>query len=118
MLLIFGGNPVFTAPADLEFGKRLAKVGMRAYWSLYEDETAELCHWNVPATHPLETWSDARGYDGTVAPVRLDFDVNINYAAVRIKNGHALGHQPQTLVLAHLLIKICQFGPSIAPKDF
>jgi MoCo/4Fe-4S cofactor protein with predicted Tat translocation signal len=66
VLLIFGGNPVFTAPADLEFGKRLAKVGMRAYWSLYEDETAELCHWNVPAAHSLETWSDARAYDGTV----------------------------------------------------
>jgi len=66
VLLIFGGNPVFTAPADLEFAKRLSKVGMRVYWSLYDDETAELCHWNVPATHPLESWSDARAYDGTV----------------------------------------------------
>jgi MoCo/4Fe-4S cofactor protein with predicted Tat translocation signal len=66
VLLIFGGNPVFTAPADLEFAKRLSKVGLRVYWTLYDDETAEICHWTIPATHPLETWSDARAYDGTV----------------------------------------------------
>ncbi len=66
VLVICAGNPVFTAPADLEFGKRLAKVGLRIYWTPYEDETSELCHWNVPATHPLESWSDARAYDGTV----------------------------------------------------
>ena len=66
VLVILGGNPVFAAPADLEFGKRLTKVGLRIYWTLYEDETFDLCHWNVPATHPLETWSDARAYDGTV----------------------------------------------------
>ena len=66
VLLIFGGNPVYSAPADLEFGKRLFQVGVRAYWTLYDDETADLCHWNIPATHPLETWSDARAHDGTV----------------------------------------------------
>jgi molybdopterin-containing oxidoreductase family iron-sulfur binding subunit len=66
VLVILGGNPVFTAPADLEFGKRLAKVGLRVYWTPYEDETSEICHWNVPATHSLESWSDARAYDGTV----------------------------------------------------
>jgi MoCo/4Fe-4S cofactor protein with predicted Tat translocation signal len=66
VLLIFGGNPVYSAPADLEFGRRLSKVGVRVYWTLYDDETADLCHWNIPATHPLETWSDARAHDGTV----------------------------------------------------
>jgi MoCo/4Fe-4S cofactor protein with predicted Tat translocation signal len=66
VLVILGGNPVFAAPADLEFGKRLSKVGLRVYWTLHNDETADLCHWNVPATHPLETWSDARAYDGTI----------------------------------------------------
>jgi molybdopterin-containing oxidoreductase family iron-sulfur binding subunit len=66
LLLIFGGNPVYSAPADLEFGKALDKVATRAYWSSHADETAELCHWHVPATHPLETWSDARAYDGTI----------------------------------------------------
>src|SRR5688572_9171701 len=60
MLVILGGNPVFTAPADLRFGERLAKVGMAVYHGLHVDETAFLCHWNVPEAHPLETWGDAR----------------------------------------------------------
>ncbi len=55
LLVILGVNPVFTAPADLKFAERLAKVGMVVYHSLYLDETSELAHWNVPATHPLET---------------------------------------------------------------
>src|SRR5262249_6034456 len=34
--------------------------------SSYQDETSDLCHWHVLETHTLETWGDARGYDGTV----------------------------------------------------
>ncbi|MBI2963302.1 MAG: TAT-variant-translocated molybdopterin oxidoreductase [Deltaproteobacteria bacterium] len=66
VLLILGGNPVFTAPADLDLAKRLDKVALRTYWGAYQDETSALCHWHVPAAHPLETWSDARAHDGTV----------------------------------------------------
>ncbi len=66
VLLILGGNPVFTAPADLEFAKRLDKVPLRIHLGLYEDETSELCHWHVNEAHPLETWNDARACDGTV----------------------------------------------------
>ncbi len=70
LLVILGVNPVFTAPADLKFAERLAKVGMVVYHSLYLDETSELAHWNVPATHPLETWGDVRAYDGTVTLIQ------------------------------------------------
>ena len=66
LLVILGNNPVFTAPADVKFGERLAKVGLVVYHSLYQDETSELAHWNIPDTHPLETWGDPRAYDGTV----------------------------------------------------
>jgi MoCo/4Fe-4S cofactor protein with predicted Tat translocation signal len=66
VLLILGNNPVFTAPADLKFGERLAKVGLVVYHSLYSDETSMLAHWTVPDVHPLETWGDPRAYDGTV----------------------------------------------------
>jgi molybdopterin-containing oxidoreductase family iron-sulfur binding subunit len=65
-LIILGGNPAFTAPADLQFAERLAKVGLRVHLSMYEDETSQLCHWHIPETHYLESWSDARAYDGTV----------------------------------------------------
>ncbi len=67
VLLILEGNPVYNAPADLEFAKAMDKVPLRVHLSLYEDETSRLCHWHVPAVHYLETWSDIRAYDGTVA---------------------------------------------------
>jgi MoCo/4Fe-4S cofactor protein with predicted Tat translocation signal len=65
-LLILGGNPVFTAPADLGFAEKLAKVALVAYHSTHVDETSHLSHWNLPAAHALETWGDARAFDGTV----------------------------------------------------
>jgi len=69
-LLILGGNPVYTAPADLKFGDALAKVRLRAHVGQYEDETAEKCQWHVPEAHYLEMWSDVRADDGTVTIVQ------------------------------------------------
>jgi MoCo/4Fe-4S cofactor protein with predicted Tat translocation signal len=66
-LIILGGNPVFDAPADLQFAKALDKVPFRAHQSLYYDETSLRCHWHIPETHYLETWGDARAHDGTVS---------------------------------------------------
>jgi len=65
-LMILGSNPVYDAPADLRFAEAMAKVRWRFHHGLHHDETAELCHWHVPATHPFECWSDARAYDGTL----------------------------------------------------
>jgi MoCo/4Fe-4S cofactor protein with predicted Tat translocation signal len=65
-LLILGGNPVYAAPADLDFASAMNKVKLRAHLSLYDNETSSLCHWVIPEAHYLESWSDARGYDGTV----------------------------------------------------
>ena len=64
-LVIIGGNPVFNAPADLEFTKALQRVELRIRLSLYNDETSRLCHWSVAEAHALESWSDARSEDGT-----------------------------------------------------
>jgi molybdopterin-containing oxidoreductase family iron-sulfur binding subunit len=69
-LLILGGNPVFTAPADLQFGKKLLKVGLRIHLGPYEDETAEFCHWHIPEAHYLESWGDVRAFDGTVSIIQ------------------------------------------------
>jgi MoCo/4Fe-4S cofactor protein with predicted Tat translocation signal len=66
VLLMLGGNPVFTAPVDLGFAEQLAKVPLRIHSGLYEDETSAYCHWHIPETHYLESWSDIRAYDGTV----------------------------------------------------
>ena len=69
-LVILGGNPVYDAPADFDFGPLLLKAKLRVHSGLYYDETAELCHWHVPATHYLEAWGDSRAYDGTIGIVQ------------------------------------------------
>src|SRR3989454_4604928 len=70
-LIVIGGNPAYNTPIDLRLDlNRLNKVKLRAHLSLYNDETSELCHWHIPATHYLESWSDARSYDGTVTIVQ------------------------------------------------
>jgi MoCo/4Fe-4S cofactor protein with predicted Tat translocation signal len=71
LLVIVGGNPAYNTPADLRPDlNRLNKVKLRVHHSLYKDETSELCHWHIPATHFLESWSDTRSYDGTVSIVQ------------------------------------------------
>jgi len=69
-LIILNGNPVYNAPADLEFGKRLVHVPLRIHHSLYYDETSQLCQWHVPDSHYLESWGDVRAFDGTVSIIQ------------------------------------------------
>jgi molybdopterin-containing oxidoreductase family iron-sulfur binding subunit len=69
-LIILGANPVYTAPADLEFAKALEKVALRIHLGLYQDETGFLCHWHLPEAHYLEAWGDVRAFDGTVSIVQ------------------------------------------------
>ena len=70
VLLVLGGNPVFTAPADLNFKAALEKVATRFHLGLYYDETAEQCHWHAPEAHYLESWGDVRAFDGTVSLIQ------------------------------------------------
>jgi MoCo/4Fe-4S cofactor protein with predicted Tat translocation signal len=70
VLVVVSGNPVYTAPADLNFANALGKVQLRIRLGLYEDETSALCHWQIPEAHFLESWSDARAYDGTASIVQ------------------------------------------------
>jgi MoCo/4Fe-4S cofactor protein with predicted Tat translocation signal len=70
LLVILGGNPMYSAPADLQFAKAMEKVALRVHLGLYHDETAAQCHWHIPETHFLEMWSDVRGHDGTVSIVQ------------------------------------------------
>jgi molybdopterin-containing oxidoreductase family iron-sulfur binding subunit len=65
-LIILGGvNPVYSAPADLNFAMAMKKVPFIAHHGLYYDETAELSHWHVNEAHFLEAWGDAKAHDGT-----------------------------------------------------
>ncbi len=76
-LVILGGNPVYTAPADLQFAAALAKVANSIHLGLEEDETAAVAKWHVPEAHYLETWGDARSTDGTVAIQQPMIDADV-----------------------------------------
>ncbi len=70
VLMIVGGNPVYDAPADLQFGENLRRAKVKIRYGYYVDETSALCDWHLPATHFLEEWSDTRAYDGTASLVQ------------------------------------------------
>jgi molybdopterin-containing oxidoreductase family iron-sulfur binding subunit len=70
MLVIFDGNPAYASPADLDFAGALESVRLKVYVGSHADETAALCHWLVPGAHDLESWGDARAFDGTVSIVQ------------------------------------------------
>jgi molybdopterin-containing oxidoreductase family iron-sulfur binding subunit len=69
-LVILGSNPVYDAPADLQFAEGLKKVRLPIHSGLFEDETAFLCRWHLPATHEFEQWSDLRAFDGSASIVQ------------------------------------------------
>ncbi|MBM44112.1 MAG: molybdopterin oxidoreductase [Phycisphaerae bacterium] len=64
-LLILGGNPAYDAPADLQFAQGLSKVKVSIHLADQDNETSNLCTWHLNRSHPLESWGDARAWDGT-----------------------------------------------------
>ena len=66
----WAGTPSTTRPPISISSTRSRRVKLRAHLGLYSNETAAWCHWHVPEAHYLESWSDARAYDGTVSIVQ------------------------------------------------
>ena len=66
-LVILGGNPVYTAPADVAFATALAKVANSIHLGIDDDETAAAAAWHVPEAHDLETWGNVATPDGVVS---------------------------------------------------
>ena len=73
-LVILNTNPIYNAPADLNFAGAFNKANIVAHLGSHYDETGQLSHWHIPAAHYLESWSDARAYDGTVSIVQPMID--------------------------------------------
>ncbi len=90
-VLLLDSNPAYTAPPDLGFTTAFSKVPLRMHAGLHVDETAELCHWHVPLTHMLESWSDVRATDGSaviVQPmVRPFYDVRTRHEVLAMLTG-------------------------------
>ena len=58
-LAILGGNPMYTAPADVKFGDALSRVAATIHLGPEDDETAAAAKWHLPEAHYLESWGDA-----------------------------------------------------------
>jgi MoCo/4Fe-4S cofactor protein with predicted Tat translocation signal len=69
-LVVLGGNPVYTAPTDLNFPAAFAAIPNTVHLGLYLDETGMAANWHINQSHYLESWSDARAYDGTISIVQ------------------------------------------------
>ncbi len=69
-LVVLGGNPVFDAPADLDFAAAMAKVPHSVALGHAVDETSSRAEWHIPRAHYLESWGDARAVGGTLSVVQ------------------------------------------------
>jgi molybdopterin-containing oxidoreductase family iron-sulfur binding subunit len=73
-LVILNGNPIYNAPADLDFASAFEKAKVTAHLGSHYDETGHEAQWHIPAAHFLESWSDARAYDGAVSIIQPMID--------------------------------------------
>jgi len=71
-LAILSSNPVYHAPADLNWAaaQRKAKTVVRLGYHEDESGAAAVCDWHFPLAHYLESWGDATTSDGTLVPVQ------------------------------------------------
>ena len=69
-LVILGVNPIYSAPADLDFQDAFAKIPVTVHLGSHVDETGVIANWHINKAHYLESWSDARAYDGTISIIQ------------------------------------------------
>ena len=69
-LVVTAWNPAYSAPGDLELASAFTRAENLVYTGLYEDETSRGASWFVPRAHWLESWGDARSFDGTATLVQ------------------------------------------------
>ncbi len=69
-LICFDTNPVYDAPASLQFSAALANVAETIHFGYQTDETSALCNWHLNAAHFLESWGDVAAADGTLSVIQ------------------------------------------------
>ena len=70
VLVVLGGNPVYDAPGDLDFGAAMARAKVSIHLADQPNETSARASWVVPRAHVLESWSDVVAEDGTTSIVQ------------------------------------------------
>ena len=90
-LIVLADNPVYDAPGDLPLAEAFAAVPFSAHLSLYDNETSAACQWHLPLSHPFESWSDLRAFEGTASIVqpliRPLYDTRTAHELVAFLNG-------------------------------
>ncbi len=66
VVFVRGANPAYALPAATNFADAFAKVPFKVSFSLYPDETTELCDLVLPDLHSLESWGDADAGRGAI----------------------------------------------------
>jgi molybdopterin-containing oxidoreductase family iron-sulfur binding subunit len=69
-LVCIDTNPLFDAPADLNFADAFATIPTTITWSVQASETAARSTWSLNGAHFLESWGDVEAYDGTISPIQ------------------------------------------------
>src|SRR5688500_1344139 len=62
-----GANPAYALPRAANFADAFNRVAFKVSFSMYPDETTELCDLVLPDLHTLEGWGDAESVRGTIA---------------------------------------------------
>ncbi len=98
-IVMIGTNPVFTAPADLDFKSALDRVSEKIHLSLHHDETSRAGTWHVHRAHFLETWGDGHSYTGVRSVIQpmiqplFDGKSEIEFLNAIITSEDVPGHQ-------------------------
>ncbi len=66
IVFVRGANPAYSLPASAKFAEAFSKVPFKVSFSLYPDETTELCDLVLPDLHALESWGDAEAGRGAI----------------------------------------------------
>jgi MoCo/4Fe-4S cofactor protein with predicted Tat translocation signal len=69
-LICVGANPLYDAPADLNFAEAFKRVANTVTLSVPATETADASTWALNGAHELESWGDAEAIDGTISPIQ------------------------------------------------
>jgi len=70
VLVILGGDPAYTAPADVPFQANISRAAFSVHLGDYGPDnsaTSARTVWHVPRSHYLEAWGDTRAIDGTAS---------------------------------------------------
>lgn len=104
-----GVNPAHSLPKAAKFAEAFVKVPFKVSFSMYPDETTELCDLIIPDLHSLESWGDAditRGVIGLQQPTMDPVYPNIDPKST----------SPKAVGAADALLLVAKKDPAAAAK--